>query len=379
MQIIKYNEKKITAAVKTAAPETVAENRVFQWKEIKVKYADFRRDTITLPTLKMKERAFEAELGDSVYGEDPNQDLLEKRAAELMRKEAALFVPSGTMGNLAALLSHTGRGDEVIIEENAHIRTSETGGAACLGGLMLRTVPGPLGAPQPPDIEMVVRAENIHYPRTTLICIESSHYRYGGRVAPLDLLYGIRETAGRRGLPIHLDGARIFNAAGYLGCTAADIAGCADTVMFCLSKGLGAPVGSMLCGPQRFIENARRYRKMLGGGMRQTGWLCSCGLTALEDENIDRLRCDNENARYIADGLAEIDGLEIDPDAVHTNFAVVRITGGGMNASGAAAALAERGFLLSASGADVLRLVTCSRVDRSDCEALVDACKELFG
>jgi threonine aldolase len=149
--------------------------------------------------------------------------------------------------------------------------------------------------------------------------------------------------------------------------------------MFCLSKGLGAPVGSMLCGSRRFIETARRYRKMLGGGMRQTGWLCSCGLTALEERNIARLREDNENARYIAERLAEIDALEIDPESVHTNFAVVRITEGGMTAAGASAALEKRGFLLSASGADVLRLVTCSRVDRGDCEALADACKELFG
>ncbi|MFW6139682.1 MAG: threonine aldolase family protein, partial [Spirochaetota bacterium] len=185
---------------------------------------DLRRDTITLPTAEMKNRAFDAPLGDSVYGEDPMQEELEEVAASRMGKQAALFVPSGTMGNLTALLTHTRRGEEVIMEENAHIRCSETGGAACVGGLMIKTVPGEDGAPDPRGVESSIRAENIHYPRTSLICLESSHHRYGGIVPPLEKFSHIQEIARKHHLPVHLDGARVFNSALHLGVDVKEIA-----------------------------------------------------------------------------------------------------------------------------------------------------------
>ena len=263
---------------------------------------DLRRDTITLPSEQMREAAFRAALGDSVYGEDPAQEELEQLAARRLGKEAAIFVPSGTMGNLVALLSWAGRGEEIILEENAHIRSSETGGAAGVGGLMLRGVPGPEGVPDAQAVESAIRADDIHYPRTGLICLENTHYRYGGIAAGPDRLAAVKAVAEKRGIPVHLDGARVFNAAVALGVEVRDIARHADSVMVSLSKGLGAPVGSVLCGSAAFMQKARRYRKMLGGGMRQTGWLAACGIIALSDANIARLAEDHASARLLADG-----------------------------------------------------------------------------
>jgi threonine aldolase len=291
-----------------------------RFKEDTMRIVDLRRDTITLPTHEMKEEAFGAPLGDSVYGEDPKQNELEERAALTTGKEAAIFVPSGTMGNLVALLSHTERGDEVIMEENAHIRLSETGGAACVAGLMIKTVGGRDGAPEVDGVERAIRSDNIHYPKTSLICLESTHYRYGGIVPPLETFKEIRQLSERFGIPVHLDGARVFNSAVYLGVDVKEITRYSDSVMISLSKALGAPVGSVLCGAHDFIKKARRYRKMLGGGMRQTGWLCTCGLLALSDENIMRLGEDHRNARLLAEGLAETPGFHIDLERVHTNF-----------------------------------------------------------
>jgi threonine aldolase len=329
---------------------------------------DLRRDTITLPDDAMREEAFRAPLGDSVYGEDPMQEALEARAALLLGKEEAIFVPSGTMGNLVALLSHTSRGDEVILEENAHIRTSETGGAACVGGLMLRGVRGDDGAPGPDEVEAAIRAENIHYPRTSLICLESSHYRYGGIVPPLEKFEGLRQVADRHGLPVHLDGARLFNAALALNVEAKEIAGYADSVMFCLSKGLGAPVGSMLCGSAGFIATARRYRKMLGGGMRQTGWLCACGLRALSPENLESLAQDHEHARLLAHGLLQREEFDVDPERTHTNYVLVRLRTGRLDAPSFVELLGDRGVLAASSGRDVVRFVTSKQVSRADIE-----------
>jgi threonine aldolase len=328
---------------------------------------DLRRDTITLPDHVMREEAFRAPLGDSVYGEDPTQEELERYAARLLEKEA-IFVPSGTMGNLVALLSHTARGDEIILEENAHIRTSETGGAACVGGLMLRGVRGEDGAPDPLMVEAVIRADNIHYPKTSLICLETTHYRYGGIVPPLEKFERLREIAGRYGLPVHVDGARLFNAAVALGVNAKDIAGYADSVMFCLSKGLGAPVGSMLCGPGAFIMRARRYRKMLGGGMRQTGWLCACGLRALSPENIQSLGRDHEHALLLARGLRQWKEIDVDLAKTQTNYVVARLRTDRFDGPAFVDMLGERGVRAIASGRDEVRFVTSKQVKRADIE-----------
>ncbi len=331
-----------------------------------MKTIDLRRDTITLPDSEMKKAAFSATLGDSVYGEDLSQNELEECAARTLGKDAAIYVPSGTMGNLVALLSHTERGDEIILEENAHIRTSETGGAACVGGLMFRTLYGEEGAPDAECVEEAIRPANIHYPKTALICLENTHYRYGGIVVPLERFRSIREVAKKFGIPVHLDGARIFNAAVYLGVPVTEITGLVDSVMLSLSKGLGAPVGSVLAGPAPFIEKAKRYRKMLGGGMRQTGWLAACGILALSEGNITRLKEDHENASLLARGLDEISGVDVDVEKTQTNFIMAHFEDPGFNAKRFADTLSARGILITPSKANMVRFVTSKEVSRED-------------
>lgn len=342
-----------------------------------MKPVDLRRDTITLPTTEMREAAFDAPLGDSVYGEDERQNTLETLAAQKLGKERAIFVPSGTQGNLVALLAHTARGDEIITEENAHIRTSETGGAACVAGLMMRTVPGPDGAPAPDGVARAIRKKDIHYPKTALVCIESTHYRYGGIVPPLEKLGRIRLIAEENSIPVHLDGARIFNAAVYLGVEAKEISRHADSVMVSLSKGLGAPVGSVLCGSSSFIHKASRYRKMLGGGMRQTGWLCACGIVALSDANIARLAEDHDNARRLARGLSGIEGFEIDLARVQTNYVVARFSLPEMDVSTLVASLGKRGVLVHPAEGGFIRCVTSRAVRSDDIEYAVDTAREI--
>jgi len=342
---------------------------------------DLRRDTITLPDEKMKKLAFKADLGDSVYGEDPAQNQLEALAAEKMGKERAIFVPSGTMGNLVALLSHTNHGDEIILEENAHIRLSETGGAAFVGGLMIKTVPGIEGAPDPQQVEKAIRKDNIHYPRTGLISVESTHYRYGGIVPPLELMKKIYSIGQKYGIPVHLDGARIFNSALYLGVEAKEIARYADSVMFCVSKGLGAPVGSLLCGSKNFISKAVRFRKMLGGGMRQTGWLCTCGILALEDENIKRLSEDHKNALLLAEGLSSLPGIKIDLKKVQTNFVLAHFDNTD-KVPFFIKFLEQNGVLVTQADINTVRFVTSKQVNKSDIEYVLKianhASKEFF-
>jgi len=339
---------------------------------------DLRRDTITLPSERMREEAFRAALGDSVYGEDPKQEELEEFAAWRLGKESAIFVPSGTMGNLIALLSTAGRGDEVILEENAHIRTSETGGAACVGGLMLRGVPGPEGVPDPQAIERAARADDIHYPRTALICLENTHYRYGGIAVGPAKLEGVKAVADRLGIPVHLDGARLFNAAVALGVEARDLARHADSVMVSLSKGLGAPVGSVLCGTATFMERAKRYRKMLGGGMRQTGWLAACGLVALSDQNIARLGEDHENARLLAEGLSRLPGFSVDMGPTRTNFVLARFEHPAVGVRSLVARMESKGVLATTADDTTLRFVTSSRITAEDVHRAIDVVKDLL-
>lgn len=343
-----------------------------------MKTIDLRRDTITLPDQSMVAEAFKAPLGDSVYGEDPKQEELEAYAAELFGMDGSLFVPSGTMGNLVALLSHTSRGDEIIMEENAHIRTSETGGAACVGGLMIRNVRGDDGAPEPELLAQAIRPDNIHYPRTSLICLESTHYRYGGVVPPLEKFEAIRRIADQRGIPVHLDGARVFNAAVYLQVQVQEITRYADSVMVSLSKGLGAPVGSVLAGSRAFIERARRYRKMLGGGMRQTGWLCACGLIALSPDNTARLEKDHDNATLLAEGLSKLPGVRIDLDKTQTNYVLATVQSPKLDARALVKALENRGVLASASDNMIVRFVTSKQVDRDDILEALAVAEEIW-
>jgi len=272
---------------------------------------DLRSDTVTLPTAAMREAMARAEVGDDVFGEDPTVNRLEEMAAERMGKEAAMFVPSGTMANLSALLTHCGRGDEAIMGDRAHTFLYEAGGSAALGGIHPYPLSNrPDGTLDLEQLESVIRPDNVHFPRTRLICLENTHNRCGGAVLPPAYLRAVQEIAYRHGLAVHMDGARIFNAAVALGVEARDLAQYADSVSFCLSKGLCAPVGSLLCGPAEFITRARRARKILGGGMRQAGIIAAAGIVALE-EMVDRLEEDHHNAHRLADGIRAMKGLRL--------------------------------------------------------------------
>ncbi len=278
---------------------------------------DIRSDTVTLPTLKMREAMFKAEVGDDVYGDDPTVNELEKLAAEKVGKEAALFVPSGTFGNELALLTHTMRGDEVIVDDHSHILIHECGASAVIAGVQLRTFKSVNGHPDAYEIEKLIRGENIHFPRTGLICLENAHGM--GTVIDVETMRLIREISNAHKIPVHLDGARIFNAACALGVDAKEITKYVDSVMFCLSKGLAAPIGSILAGTKEFVEKARKGRKLMGGGMRQAGIIAAAGIVAIK-EMIPRLCEDHENARMLAKGLEAIDGISVFKDRLDINM-----------------------------------------------------------
>jgi threonine aldolase len=287
---------------------------------------DLRSDTMTKPTPSMLKAMAEAEVGDDVFGEDPTVNRLEKMAAERLGKQAALFVASGTMANLVSQLAHCGRGDEIILGSHSHTFFFEQGGSAAVGSIHPRTVPNqPDGKLSLEDIEAAIRADNIHFPRTKLIVLENTHNLCSGY--PLDTAYmkAVSEIARRHGLKIHVDGARIFNAAIALGVEAHELTSEADSVSFCLSKGLAAPVGSMVCGTQDFVHEARRARKVLGGGMRQAGVLAAAGVVALT-EMVDRLAGDHANAKKLAEGLANMPGISLDPAQIKTNIVFFDLT-----------------------------------------------------
>lgn len=281
---------------------------------------DFRSDTVTWPTPEMVEAMAKAQLGDDVYGEDPTINALQEKAAAMLGKEAALFVPSGTMGNLIAILSHAGRGDQAIVGENGHSFVYEAGGMSVLGGIAARPLPtDDAGRMALEAIEGAIAPDDSHYPQTRLVLLENTYGGRGGYPIPLDYFTAVRALANRHNLNTHLDGARFFNAVVALGIEPQELAGTVDSVSFCLSKGLCAPVGSLLCGSADFIYRARRNRKLLGGGMRQAGVLAAAGLVAL-DRMVDRLADDHANARLLAEGLAKIPGIVIDPDQYKTNI-----------------------------------------------------------
>lgn len=277
-----------------------------------MRYIDLRSDTVTMPTDEMRKAMAEAPVGDDVYGDDPTINRLEKLAAEMVGKEAALFVPSGTFGNQLCVLTHTRRGDEVVLGRDCHITLHEVGGSAVIAGVQLRTLITDNGKLDPAEVKTAIRLESdIHYPHTGLICVENAHGV--GAVIPVDNLKAIKALGEEHGIPVHMDGARIFNAAVALGVDAKEIAACADTVMFCLSKGLAAPVGSMVAGSKVFIDRARKNRKLMGGGMRQAGILAAAGIIALE-KMTKRLAEDHANAKYLASQLSEIPGVKVKTD-----------------------------------------------------------------
>jgi threonine aldolase len=327
---------------------------------------DLRSDTLTKPTPSMRQAMASADVGDDVFGEDPTVNRLEEMAAERMQKEAAIFVASGTMANIVSQMAHCGRGDEIIIGDQAHIFFYEQGGSAALGGIHPRTIKTePDGTLSLGAIEASIRPDNVHFPITRLIAIENTHNRCNGSPIKPEYMEAVSALARRFQLKIHVDGARIFNAAVALNTTAADLVTVADSVSFCLSKGLAAPVGSLVCGSKAFIAKARRVRKVLGGGMRQAGVLAAAGIVALT-EMVDRLAEDHENAKVLSVGLSEIKGLRVDPDRVFTNIVYMDVTGRGLTESDLAVRLETEGVRLIPVGPQRLRAVTHYHITRED-------------
>ena len=335
-----------------------------------MKRIDLRSDTVTVPTPEMRLAMFEAEVGDDVYGEDPTVNRLEEEAAAMLGKEAALFVPSGTQGNQVAVLTHAGRGDEVIAEAESHIVFYEVGGIGALAACQTRTIPGTRGAMDPDRVESAIRGDNVHFPRTALVCLENTHNRSGGAVLPPANVTAIAELAHRRGVPVHMDGARVFNAAVALGCTAAEVVSPVDSVMFCLSKGLGAPVGSLLAGTRDFVARARRNRKLLGGGMRQAGILAAAGRVAL-GTMVDRLTEDHDNAKTLARGLQDIPGLFVAED-VETNMVLFDVVDERWEAAPFTGALQRVQLLCNAVSPGRIRLVTHKEISERDIPEALD-------
>ena len=337
---------------------------------------DLRSDTVTRPTAAMRRAMAEAEVGDDVYGEDPTVNRLEVRAAEVFGREAAIFVPTGTMGNQIAVSLHTRHGQEVICESRAHLLDWEMAMVAAFSGCVPRTVVGDRGILRWADIQKAIAPKIYYRAKTGLVWIENSHNMAGGTVTPLPILEEIWQGAVKAGLPVHLDGARVFNAATAAGVSVAELTRGFDTVMFCLSKGLGAPVGSMLVGSRELIAEARSVRKALGGGMRQAGVLAAAGLIALE-EMPGRLHEDHSNARLLAEAIAGCEAVEIDLSGVETNIVIFTLKDGG-DAAGVVLALREQGILASAVGPHAVRLVTHFDVSRADCEQAVEVLRGLL-
>jgi threonine aldolase len=336
---------------------------------------DLRSDTVTKPTPAMRRAMMEAEVGDDVYGEDPTVNRLEERAAEIAGKEAALFVPSGTMGNTIAVKLHTEPGQEVICDARAHVLDYEMAMVAWFSSCVVRAIPTEDGILRWEEIERRIRPHAPNWAPTGLIEIENTHNMAGGTIYPLAAIRQIAEGAHARGLPVHMDGARVFNAAAALGVPVSEIVAPVDTVMFCLSKALGAPVGSLLAGPANLVAKGRLYRKRLGGGMRQAGVLAAAGLVALEDTP-RRLPEDHANARFLAEGLAQIPGIQVDPQKVATNIVIFEVGDTGLSSAEISARLKRRGVLINGIDANHMRAVTHYDVDRAACAAALEALAE---
>jgi threonine aldolase len=337
-----------------------------------IRAIDLRSDTVTQPTPEMRRAMAEAQVGDDVYGEDPTVNHLQERAAEIFQKEAALFVPTGTMGNQVAIRVHTQHGQEIICEERAHFNNLESATVAAFSGCLPRTLHGEDGIITWEQIKKKIAPPAYYRAQTGLISLENTGSLAGGTVFPQEVADEICDRAHEMGIPVHLDGARIFNASTAMGKPVAEIARKFDSVMFCLSKGLCAPVGSMVLGSANFIEKARRYRKALGGGMRQSGVLAAAGLIALEKMPA-RLKEDHDNARLLAEGLAEIKGIKIDAKKAASNILVFGITGTGMNTTDFSRKLADHNILAAGIDAEQMRFVTHNDVSREDCLRTLEA------
>ena len=327
---------------------------------------DLRSDTMTRPTAAMRKAMADAAVGDDVFGEDPTVNRLQETAAAKLGKEAALLVTSGTMGNLVSLMAHCGRGAEIILGDQSHTFFFEQGGSAVVGGLHPRTIPNrPDGTLPPEDIEAAIRGDNVHFPRTELIVLENTQNLCNGYPLPIEYMQAVGGIARKHGLKIHVDGARLFNAAAALQVEASELVAAADSVSICLSKGLAAPVGSLICGSQTFIDTARRVRKLLGGGMRQAGVIAAAGEVAL-NEMVDRLAEDHTNAHKLATGLAEIKGLSVDPAQIKTNIVYFKVTSEMIANEQLVAALDSEGVRVLPVGRDRVRAVTQYHISSND-------------
>jgi len=347
-------------------------------KDFYQKKIDLRSDTVTLPTDEMRKAMENAEVGDDVYQEDPTINQLEKLAATKVGKEAALFVPSGTMGNLIAVLAHCQRGEEVILGAESHIYYYEVGGISAVAGVMPHAISGDSKETLTSQtIEKALREENIHYPETSLICLENTHNRAGGTICPTQVTKEIYQLAHQRNIQVHLDGARIFDAAVALNLEPAILTKDVDSVMFCLSKGLSAPVGSILAGSQKFIEKARKQRKMLGGGMRQAGVLAAAGIVALV-KMVDRLKEDHDNARILGEGLSRIDGINVDLKTVQTNMVYFDLQQSGMDTYQFLSRLSKYNILGAPRPPTKVRLVTHYGTTKEDILTTIKAIKNII-
>lgn len=350
------------------------------WKRGRIylaKTIDFRSDTVTQPTEAMRQAMARAEVGDDVLGEDPTVKRLEEIAAERFGKEAALFVTSGTMGNQLAILTHTNRGEEIIVESEAHVYFYEVGGIGALAGVQTRTIRGYRGTLPVDKVRQAIRLSDIHFPKTSLICMENTHNRAGGTVTELGQMEEIGALAKEYNISVHLDGARIFNASTALGVGVKELTKDADTVMFCLSKGLAAPVGSVLVGSGNWITKARKWRKMLGGGMRQSGVIAAAGIVALE-QMVDRLEQDHVNARKLAEGLANIPGIQMDLGRVQTNIVVADFEGAGMSIPVFLERLKEQGIKAISFGEHLVRFVTHKDIGPEDIETTLSIVQQVM-
>ena len=337
---------------------------------------DFRSDTVAMPSPEMRKAMVEAPLGDDVFGDDPTTNRLMEVAAERMGKEAATFVPSGTMGNLIGIAVNARRGEELIADADSHAFYYETAGAAAVCGVQIRPVATEAGVMSPHQVVEAVRPrDDPHQPITAAVTFENTHNRHGGVAWPLEALRAASDAAHAEGLRVHLDGARIFNAAVALGVPAAEIAAGADTVTFCLSKGLACPVGSIFCGSAEDVEEAKRWRKRLGGGMRQVGVLAAAGLIAL-DQMVDRLAEDHANARTLAEGLSELPGVRCDLSRVQTNLVYFDVET--MPAQGFLDECAKRGVLSEPTGPHTVRFVTHYGIDAGDIQTALKVCEEVL-
>jgi threonine aldolase len=333
-----------------------------------MQFIDLRSDTVTLPTPAMREAMASAEVGDDVMGEDPSINRLEAMAAERVGKEAAVFVASGTMGNLVSVLTHCGRGEEIIVGDHGHLFLFEAGSVSAVGGIHSRQVPNqPDATLDLAEVEAAIRPDDDHFPRTRLICLENTHNRCGGACLTPNYMRQVRTLADEYNLKIHLDGARVFNAAIALGVDVRELTRDADSVSFCLSKGLSAPVGSLVCGSADFIREARRARKVLGGGMRQGGVIAAAGIVALE-QMVDRLADDHANARRLAEGLADTPGIALDPSRVQTNIVYFDLEEGAPNAAEFCGRIAEQGVKMGPTGARRIRAVTHHGIEANHIE-----------